>query len=312
MGRHAGLIGIFLALAFTSPLNAQTKIEWNFKQGDTFYLQSVTQTKQEMKALGKEMKLDMEQDFLLGFKVEKKEADGTVILKETVEDLVIKSPTGSSQADEKLKNAVFTITLNPRMEITKFEGYDAFIKRLAGANAEDEKRIRSIITEETMKQSVKLAITVFLPLEPKKPADVWDKTTEVPLGPLGVMESKNSYKYDGKGKLGDREYDKISFISSIKYRLPKEDTANAPYQVVKAELKAEDAKKEGPKGVIYFDTAEGHLVEMQTTLPLRGTMTLSSLGQQVDAEIKEQIMTTRIVYSKTNPKQASKPADTKK
>jgi hypothetical protein len=160
-----------------------------------------------------------------------------------------------------------------------------------------------------MKQSAKLAFTAYLPDRPGiKAGDIWNpKPVEMPLGPLGTIEVSNSYKYDGKGKLGDKEYDKISFISGVKYRLPKEET-NQPYQVTKGELKVD---KDKTKGVIYFDTAEGHLVEMEATMPLRGDLTLSSLGQPVEAHM-EQEQTIKVTYSKTNPKAAVKPGEPNK
>jgi hypothetical protein len=283
-------LGLFLVLALAPvPAWAQVAIEWKFKEGDTFYLQTVTKSTQKMKALGKEMDLDMEQLLALAFKVEKKESDGSVVLKETVEGLLIRSASGAGQADEKIQGATFTITLNPKMEVTKLEGYDAFVKRLSSGSDEDEKKIKAIITDDTMKQSARLAFSAYLPDRPTvKPADTWSKKVDLPLGPLGTIETTNSYNYDGKGKLGDKEYDKISFISAVKYRLPKEET-NQPYQVTKGDLKSKDTK-----GVIYFDSAEGHLVEMTATMPLEGNLTLSSLGQPVEAQIdqKQEIKVT--------------------
>jgi hypothetical protein len=299
-------LGLLLTVS-VMPAKAQVAVEWKFKEGDTFYLQTVTKSSQKMKALNKDMNLDMEQTLVLGFKVEKKEPDGSVVLKETVEGLLIKSSTGSAEADEKLQGATFTITLNPKMEVTKFEGYEAFIKRLTSGNDEDEKKIRAIISEETMKQSAKLAFSTYLPDRPTvKPGDTWNpKKVDLPLGPLGTIETNSSYKYDGKGKLNDKEFDKISFISAVKYRLPKEE-GNQPFQVTKGDLKSKDTK-----GVIYFDSAEGHLVEMEATMPLEGALTLSSLGQPVEATL-DQKQDIKVTYSKTNPKPASKPAEAAK
>jgi hypothetical protein len=303
--RFAPSLVVLLTIAVL-PSWAQVAIDWKLKEGDTFYLQTVTKSAQKMKALGKDMNLDMEQTLILGFKVEKKEADGTLVLKQTVEEMLIKNASGTGQADDKLKGATFMITLNPKWEVTKFEGYDAFIKRLTSGNDEDEKKIKAIISEDTMKQSVKLAFAAYLPDRPMvKPADTWTKKVDLPLGPLGTIETTNSYKYDGKGKVNDMEYDKISFISGIKYRLPKEET-NQPYQVTKGDLKSKDTK-----GVIYFDTAEGHLVEMESTMPLEGNLTLSSLGQPVDATL-DQKQEIKVTYSKTNPKSVAKPAEPNK
>jgi hypothetical protein len=50
---------------------------------------------------------------------------------------------------------------------------------------------------------------------------------------------------------------------------------------------------------------------MEATMPLEGTLTLSSLGQPVDA-ILDQKQEIKVTYSKTNPKPAAKPAEPNK
>jgi hypothetical protein len=50
---------------------------------------------------------------------------------------------------------------------------------------------------------------------------------------------------------------------------------------------------------------------MEATMPLRGDLTLSSLGQPVEAHM-EQEQTIKVTYSKTSPKAAVKPGEPSK
>jgi hypothetical protein len=238
---------------------------------------------------------------VLGFKVNKKEADGTSVLKQTIEGLMHKNnPKDAASApvpDDKIQGAVFTITLNPKLEIVKFEGYPEVIAKLtAGATKESgvETLLRTIVTEEAMKRSAREALAMFLPDKPVKTGDTWEKKVETPLGPLGSMTVTNHYKYDGKGKLDDKEYEKISFVSDVKYQ-PSKAEGSAPFQILKGDLKAQDAR-----GTVYFDTTAGRLVQQDSEMNLKGNLTLSVAGQNLDAEV-DQTQKTKVSLSPTNP-----------
>jgi outer membrane lipoprotein-sorting protein len=118
----------------------------------------------------------------------------------------------------------------------------------------------------------------------------------MPLGPLGALEVTNLYKYVGKAKLNDKEYDKISFTSEVAYSLPKED-AGIAFRVVKGALKVDP----NAKGAIYFDSANGRLVQYEMSLNLTGELTLSINNVPLDTKITKQEQTVKVTVSTDNP-----------
>jgi hypothetical protein len=209
---------------------------------------------------------------------------------------MVKGATGAPIPDDKLQGATFTLTLNPKLEVTKLEGYNDLIKKLAGDDANVLKTVKSILSEELLMKSAKEAFA-FLPAKQVKEGDTWgkDHTVKMPLGPLGTLETTSLYKYEGKGKLNDKEYDKISFTTTVEYSAPKEDQGLA-FKVTKGELKADNAK-----GTIYFDNTTGRLVQYEMTLNLTGTLTLSINNVPLDTKITKQEQSVKVTLLAENP-----------
>ncbi|HJT78548.1 MAG TPA: hypothetical protein VJ739_15190, partial [Gemmataceae bacterium] len=81
-------IGAALVLAaLAGPAPAQVTLQWKFKEGDKFYLESVSILKQSMKTLNKELKQDIEQTTLFSFTVQKKDSDNNAVLQATIESV---------------------------------------------------------------------------------------------------------------------------------------------------------------------------------------------------------------------------------
>src|SRR5438876_6243111 len=135
--RVVGAVLILLA-GLALPARAQTPLQWKLKKGDHFYLKNVTTAKQKLTAAGtKPVTQNSEQTVVLGFSVEDQTAEG-LILKETIEEVSVKPDKGDPFRDDKVAGASFLVTVSPKWEILKFEGYDKFINKVAG----DEPAVR--------------------------------------------------------------------------------------------------------------------------------------------------------------------------
>lgn len=286
-------IGAALVLAaLAGPAPAQVTLQWKFKEGDKFYLESVSILKQSMKTLNKELKQDIEQTTLFSFTVQKKDSDNNAVLQATIESVAVKNiggPTGAVPAEDKfnqvLKGCTFRVTVNPRGEVTKFEGYDDLIKKLAGSDKAAQENVRAVLSEEYLKRS---AGEAFLPLPAGavKPGDSWggDKKQELRLGPLGSFTTTRRYTYDGKESPDGKPLDKVSVTATATYAPPKAgEPTPFPFQVTKGSLKADDIK-----GTAYFDAATGRLAQATTTMHLHGTLTIVvGGGQPIDTEVEQ-------------------------
>jgi len=297
--QYAFLVPVMLSAA-ALPARAQVALDWKLKEGDRFYLVTESTFNQVMelpgKEAGKEIKQEITQTAVLQFLVEKKLPDGGYSIKQTIECLMIKGGANPPVTDDKIQGAKFTLTLNPKLEVVKLEDYNEFIKKLAGDDPAALKTIKSIVTEELLTKAATQAFA-FLPTKQVKEGDEWGKerSIKMPLGPLGSMEVTNLYKYAGKGKVNDKEYDKITFTSDVAYSLPKED-AGIAFRVVKGALKADNAK-----GTIYFDSASGRLVQYEMALNLTADLTLSINSVPLETKITKQEQTVKVTVHTENP-----------
>jgi hypothetical protein len=187
------------------------------------------------------------------------------------------------------------MTVTPHGEVTKFEGYEELIKKIAGEDAEARKIVQAVLGEEYLKRS---ATEVFgvLPPGPVKGGDKWgaDKKQEIPLGPLGSFTITREFTYDGKGNLNGQPFDKITFTATASYNPPKPGaTGSFPFQVTKGDLKASDLK-----GTVWFDASAGRLVGMETSMRLKGTLSVTASGNTFDAELDQERTTKTRVLDK--------------
>jgi hypothetical protein len=69
-----------LILAIPLPAAAQVKLAWNFKQGDRFYVEEITNVRQTIKIGNTENRQDLDQTRISRFTVLKANPDGSAVL----------------------------------------------------------------------------------------------------------------------------------------------------------------------------------------------------------------------------------------
>ncbi len=276
-----GVVLVFGVLA--APVRAQdgVKLEWKFNKGDKFYVEDVATLKQKIEIMGKTIDQTVKTTMVTSYTVKDKTDDG-VVLEQKFEDVVVKAQGGiGGDLDkymEKLKGGVFTLTLGKGGKITKFEGYEAFIKKLTeGAGAEDAgKFVRLLLSEDLLRKGAEEAFS-FLPAEPVKKGETWKRESTQSFGPLGSFKLTNEYTLQGKE---DGEA-KLALKAGLTYILPKGDGGFAGlFKVTRGNLKGE-----GARGTLYFDTEKGRLVRYNMSMIIRGTLTLDVMGNNIDMEI---------------------------
>jgi hypothetical protein len=277
-----------LALAAAFPAHAQTKLEWKLKEGDKFYLENVSTLNQTMKTAGVDtIQNNIEQTTVSLLTVKKKNADG-LVLEQKIETMRLK-PLSPTNLDEKtlkqaqaLEGAVFTFTISPKGEVTRFSGYEDFIKKIGGNDQAVGKEVRKFLTEDLLK-AMPQELFGFLPDKAVKKGDKWERKVSYPLGPLGTLTSTNKYSYDGTEKVEGKDLDKITVEMAMTYTTPPATPEGAKgLEVRKGELKAE-----GAKATIYFDSAAGRLVRSEETVPLKGKLTFAYSGTETEVDLDQ-------------------------
>jgi hypothetical protein len=287
--------GILLVLCAAS-VQAQVKLEWKFKENDRFEQETITNLKQTMTpAKGQATTQDFEHVTQASFAVKKVNADGSVVLEQRLDKIKAtnRAAPGSPEVSgliKKLEDAVFIVTLNPKREVTQFDGYEELIKRVAGDDPTAAKAVREIVKPETLRRSVEEAFG-FLPDKPLNKGDKWERKMEVSLGPLGAILATHTYTYDGPEMKDAKTLQKISVTSALSYNPPKGETGGFPFQITKGELKAESAQ-----GTLLFDADAGRLVASEMKLKLKGSVTVAVMNQSHDLAIEqEQAVNIRVI-----------------
>jgi hypothetical protein len=148
---------VVLTVGLAVPAQAQVKLEWNFKEGDTFYVENVNKMKQSLGAGGNLREQEKTTTAVSRYKVVKKTADGTVLEMQFAGRKTESKDGGAALVDpliEKLKDVTFRITLDPTGQVTKFEGFDEVIKKIAGDNEATAKMLRAGGLEDSFKEGV--------------------------------------------------------------------------------------------------------------------------------------------------------------
>src|SRR5262249_47573862 len=193
-----------------------------------------------------------------------------------------KNPAGAIVADEKLQGATFKLTLNPKREVTSLDGYEEFLKKMAGDDSNVLKTPQGVLPKGALIKSARAAFG-FLPDKPEK---TWTREFATPMGPLGDLAIKNTYKDEGGDQYEGKAVQKITFDSTVNYSAPNAQTpaiAQSAFRVVKGELKRADQNK----GTIFFDAAAGRLAAMNQQIKLKGRMSLLISGTKIDADIEQ-------------------------
>jgi len=282
MRRKAWVAVLLLFGGLTAPAHGQVKMEWKFNEGDKFYVEDVSTMKQKIEFQGKGFDQTLKTTMVTSYTVKKKNTD-SVVLEQKIEGVDVKSMGGlGGEMDkmmEKLKGAKFTLTLtkDPKegLKVTKFEGYEDFIKTLTEGNEEAAKVVKLMLTEDVLKKSSEEAFG-FLPTTPVKKDDKWQRTATIPFGPLGSFKAVNDYTYVGK----EDSLDKIALKAQLTYAPPKGDAGFGLFKISKGNLKSE-----GARGTLLFDSEKGRLARYSMAMVFRGSLTIDVMGNMIDMDV---------------------------
>jgi hypothetical protein len=285
-----------LLLALVPAASAQTALEWKFKEGDKFFIEAVTETKQTVTVSGMSAATSSSTYTTVSQFVVKKADAGSYTLDQTIEGIQVKSgkaddPTVgvASRHANLLKGAKFTFTINAAGKITSnLDGYDDFVRRQSGGNDKAEKRVREFLPEDVLKDELS-AIFAVLPSKAVNTKDTWKRTETVVL-PWGKLTGESTYTYEGKDKDGE----KIEVTQKWSYALPEATTSDV--KVTKGKVEVSDAT-----GTIVVDPAAGRLVSHKEKRHLTGQLTTTdTTKKEITADI-DQTTTRTISRVEKNP-----------
>jgi hypothetical protein len=298
LGRWYGLL-ITLAGAglLVLPALAQDAQKWEWKAfapKSEYYQELKTDTTQTMKVMGQDVKQTQEQTFFIKWTGQEPK-DKALVVQQKIIGVNMKIDIGGvniayNSLDEKQANNPMTDFFKKLLEadlklhvdadkmvVKKIEGQDELVKKLGVTNPQMEPLLKSILSEEALKQMAEPTWGAF-PTDKVKKGDTWTKKSTLNLGPIGTYDTEYKYTLEGPDKGGE----KIKIDATLTYSPPKDKAGGLPFQIKSATLKS----KEGT-GHAIFDKTKGRIESSTMTMKLEGTLDIEVGGMTTTVELSQ-------------------------
>jgi hypothetical protein len=112
-----------------------------------------------------------------------------------------------------------------------------------------------------------------------RPGESWERTQVVDAGGGQTLSFRKKFDYVGSEKKGDKTLDKIN-TKVLDVKIQTDPDSNLPLKPVKSELKPDSSE-----GTILFDREAGHVVASNDKVHIKGDMTLSANGQELQSTL---------------------------
>ncbi|MBL8797743.1 MAG: hypothetical protein JNM56_27845 [Planctomycetia bacterium] len=287
------------------PVWAQDKadLKWKFEKDKTIYQELTTETTQDMKVMGMDVKQKQKQTFYFSWKPTEQK-DGKWIIKQRIDGVKMEIEIGGNKiaydseapgagnnplADffKELKGSEFTLTVGSDMKVEKVEGRADFLSRLGKSQQQMKPLLENILSEDALKQMADPSFAVV----PNGEADkdkTWKYNSKLNLGPIGSYDTTYDYKYVGKDEK-NKDLDKIAVTTTLKYSAPGSDTPGAglPFKIKSASLEGKNGT-----GTVLFDAKAGRIDTSEMNLTLEGKLDIEIGGMATTVELKQTQKTT--------------------
>src|SRR5262249_20067080 len=182
----------------------------------------------------REVRQAFEHTTLISYTVRKAEKDGGAVLVQKVERAAVKGPE-ATRTDEGVAGAELVLHVSPRGEVTKVEGHDKLLRRLAGGDSGRRAVLAAALSEESLKRQATQALGL-LPDGPAKKGQKWKQPAELDLGPLGRLKVEREYTCEDPGDK-DKGVARFSSTTTVKGYEPGKGRSPA-FQITRGQFKA--------------------------------------------------------------------------
>jgi len=284
-------------------------LAWKLKKGEPFYQEMTTDVTQKMTVMGQNITQKQKVTFYFTWAPVAKDEDGNWTVKQKIEGVKMEIEIGGNKIPfdstkkgpglnplsnffKALVGSEFMLTFDKNMKISSFEGRDQFLKNLIKKNQEMEPLLKTILSDEALKQMSDPGFAA-IPDKPVKKGDTWLKTTMLNMGPIGSFDTNYKYTYEGPD---EKKLQRIKVDSTLKYVPPGPNAGSGlPFKILKADLNSKESK-----GEILFDSEKGRVASSNMTMKMAGTLTIEIGGMSSDVTL-DQTQTTTVKTSDENP-----------
>jgi hypothetical protein len=278
-----------------APAAAQDEVslKWKLKEGEKFFAKNVTDMNMNMSVLGQTIDIKMKITTVQRFKVLAQTPNSTTIeMTVLAMDMESMGPPipGLGAVAERMKNATLTGVLDQNMAVTKLEGYDKFLDKLADGDAATRKQMKQQFSETTMSQMFSEVFSVGTS-KSVKVGETWTRGEKMEVAGLDASV-KVKYKLDSVtsgvaniGMTGDVTFKAGGALPGL------------PEGV---KIDSLDMKADKYVGKLKFDTQAGKLKENNQDSDMAGSMSMSAMGQKISVTMKIN-MKAKVTIEDKNP-----------
>jgi hypothetical protein len=264
-------------------LFAQTHLVWKFNVGQVYECERAASQTQSVELKGKTITSTRRSTWRVRLEVIEKDASAARIHAKliSVEHRIMPAADDALKLDRKMQGGSFMLTVTPTGRLTKLDGYEDFLNRLAAGDKDVLKALRATFPLETFQQ----AFADFfgpLPMNAVNKGDRWQHAVSEPIPHFGTLRSTVQSIHAGtKGSL-----DRIEYTVAAEIELPKDDKS-VLFRVTKGSVTSEKSF-----GILSFEKIAGRLASHERSIRLRGTFTVELMDQQYpmafssDSEVK--------------------------
>jgi hypothetical protein len=289
------------SLAAAPAAFAQVKLEYKFPEGQTLTYKTTMKVNQTMTIMGMELPTESDQTIITSRAIGKRAGDSGLPVREKVESFrtELTLPGGlqisydSKDPNAKIDNEQlkfledvfklaaetnYTVVLDGKNKVKAVEGTEKLLERADKLNELVRGSIRSQFQPDKLKAKFEQS-HANLPDVLARQGEPWERTESMEAGGEQEMVVRKKYEYAGTEKKGDKTLDKIT-AKVTEVKLSDNPNSQSPAKVTKSDLKVESSDE-----TILFDREAGRVAEARGKLRVKGTMTLSAMGQELPGEL---------------------------
>jgi hypothetical protein len=298
LGMMAGLLAGMVSVAAAQDATKQS-FETRFEKDKPFYQKLTTKVDQQLKVQGgSEVPLKHEQTFYFKWTPISQDKDGKWTAKMAIEGVQFKMDiagqtidydstnpnpagvTGNPGLTDFFKNLVgseLTVTFAKGMTVEKVDGRDELQKKLASVNPQMEAVLKSVLTDEAIKEMTDPSAGVT-PKEPVGKDGTWEKKATLSLGPIGSYDRTFTYTYKGKDA-EKKDLDRVEVKPTLTYKPPAGTGEGLPFRIKGGKLETKEVKQ----GLVLYNPKAGWVESVRINLVLSGDLdvTIGSADSKV-------------------------------
>jgi len=305
------LAAMALVCVVGPPAGAQVKLEFKVAEGTTERHKVESKLHQIVTIMDMDIETNLDQAAMATAANGTRKADGTLPIETTLDSLKMKMslPGGIEinldSADKDLKvdlpqlafiadmlkairGTSYTVVLDAKNNVKSVEGTEKNLAKVNEMPKQAAEGLRHHFDPDRIKREYEQIHTIF-PDGLVREGEPWEHTETNEVGGGQSLTFKKQYEYKGTVKKGDKTLDKIA-VKALDVTYKMDPNPEAPAKVTKSDLKIDSSE-----GMILFDREAGAVVERHDKTRIKGDMSLSAGGKDLEAKLDLTIETNATV-----------------